>query len=302
MTPAPQQTDPRPDSADKKNPKEYKPGLVSVLAGLMWVVAIVGTVLYLDSDVDFPYGWWIAGGFTLLLLDFGAQRRDAGLVATPSPARNSESPVPAPERNPDTDLIPDSPAPEATDLIPNSPAPEATDDVPATTSTALDAPVRYLVASTTELVETRGALSQHFPYDWPDEVRHATIRSHRFTDAERLRRAGIPVGSWQEAEHSAMLWMRAHGHPDAQLTPAGPDGGVDVVAASAIAQVKHYARPVGPRPIRELAGTALQPQHHRRRLLFFSTMGYSAPALMEGRAMGIPLYQMGPGGQWVQVG
>lgn len=288
MTPVPQQTDPHRDSTRKTDPKRIKPGLLTVLACLMWVVALAGSIVYLDSDNDFPYGWWMAGGFILLFFDVWSQRRDAGLVATPSPARGSEAPPPVPGRNP-------TPAPD-------SPAPEITDDSPATTSAALDAPVRYLVATTTELVETRGPLSPHFPYDWPDEVRHATIRSHRFTDAERLRRAGIPVGSWQEAEHSAMLWMRAHGHPDAQLTPAGPDGGVDVVAASAIAQVKHYARPVGPRPIRELAGTALQPQHHRRRLLFFSTMGYSAPALSEGRALGIPLYQMGPGGQWVQVG
>ena len=244
MTSTAPKTSTRPESGGQKRPKGYRPGLLAVVAALMWVVALVGGLMSVDSGSDFPFGWWMAGGLVLLLLDVQGQRRDRGLTATVAPPRPAKTPVENPVDGPQR----------------QGPLAAVEGATPAERG-----PVRYYVLSTTALEATGAPLSPHFPYDWPVEIRHATIRSHRFTDEERMRRAGIPVGSWQEAEMAAMLWMRDHGHPDAQLTPVGPDGGVDVVAASAIAQVKHYARPVGPRPVRELAGTSLQPQHHRRR-------------------------------------
>lgn len=109
------------------------------------------------------------------------------------------------------------------------------------------------------------------------------------------------VANWQDAERSAALWMRTNGHPDARLTPAGPDGGVDVVASRALAQVKFTGSPVGPRFVEQLAGTALRAQYRGRTALFFSAAGYTAPALRAGQELGVQLYQLRGARQWTRV-
>ena len=106
--------------------------------------------------------------------------------------------------------------------------------------------------------------------------------------------------SWQEAEVSARDWMRRHGHRDAGLTPGGPDGGVDVVASRAIAQVKCWTQPVGPSPVLELA--RVSQGAGRREPLFFSASGYTSNARASARAKGVQLYQLGPDGRtWTRV-
>jgi hypothetical protein len=109
------------------------------------------------------------------------------------------------------------------------------------------------------------------------------------------------VTTWQEAERSARDFMRANGHPDARLTPAGPDGGVDVVSAEAIAQVKFYASPIGEPAIVQLAGTTMRRQHQGRQAIFFASSGYTPKATQTARELGITLYQLRGGHRWDRV-
>ena len=69
MTSTAPKTSTRPESGGQKRPKGYRPGLLAVVAALMWVVALVGGLMSVDSGSDFPFGWWMAGGLVLLLLD-----------------------------------------------------------------------------------------------------------------------------------------------------------------------------------------------------------------------------------------
>jgi hypothetical protein len=51
------------------------------------------------------------------------------------------------------------------------------------------------------------------------------------------------VASWQDAEQLGLVLMRYLGFPDAALTGAGTDGGIDVHARDGCCQVKHWANP-----------------------------------------------------------
>lgn len=69
---------------------------------------------------------------------------------------------------------------------------------------------------------------------------------------------GVVVSSWQEAEALAGWHMKKLGFDDAKLTPPGVDGGIDVTAEAAVAQVKHYATaPIGAPPVQQLRGAAI---------------------------------------------
>ena len=73
---------------------------------------------------------------------------------------------------------------------------------------------------------------------------------------ERLR---PPARAWatpQQAEQLAWRWMRYLGHSDAELTGRGVDGGIDVVAAGAVAQVKATVRPTGRPVVQQAYGAA----------------------------------------------
>jgi predicted Mrr-cat superfamily restriction endonuclease len=71
-------------------------------------------------------------------------------------------------------------------------------------------------------------------------------------------------------------WMKKHGYMGASLTKAGADGGVDVVARRAIAQVKHHDKPVGLREVQRIYGIG---RAERKRPLLFSTAGFSPATL-----------------------
>ncbi|MFJ8864871.1 restriction endonuclease [Streptomyces sp. NPDC102473] len=88
------------------------------------------------------------------------------------------------------------------------------------------------------------------------------------------RRFPTGIRTWQDAELAAADHMRSLGFTDARVTGAGADGGIDVVARDAVAQVKHYSQPIGVGPIRELRGVA--DSHHH--LLFYASGGYTASA------------------------
>lgn len=78
-----------------------------------------------------------------------------------------------------------------------------------------------------------------------------------------------------KAESAMAEWMRHHGFPDADVTPGGADGGIDVVANRAIAQVKTHMKSVGRPDVQRLVGAAVDRQ---KTLLFFSHSGFSANA------------------------
>ncbi|MGQ4330690.1 restriction endonuclease [Streptomyces hayashii] len=82
------------------------------------------------------------------------------------------------------------------------------------------------------------------------------------------------IRTWQDAELAAVDHMRSLGFTDARVTGAGADGGIDVIARDAIAQVKHYSQPIGVGFVRELRGVADSHQH----LLFYASGGYTKSA------------------------
>lgn len=93
-----------------------------------------------------------------------------------------------------------------------------------------------------------------------------------------------------------------HGYPGAQLTPPGPDGGVDIFSDRAIAQVKDYQQPVGPGPVHELADLTLYSNYRGWRAVFFSTAGYTSEALSCGQQRDVQLYERDVLRQtWVRV-
>ncbi|WP_442818802.1 restriction endonuclease [Streptomyces sp. NBC_01320] len=82
--------------------------------------------------------------------------------------------------------------------------------------------------------------------------------------------------------------MRSIGFTEAQVTGSGADGGIDVIARDAIAQVKHYSQSIGVGPIRELRGVA--DSHHH--LLFYASGGYTANALEFADERGVALFSL----------
>ena len=70
--------------------------------------------------------------------------------------------------------------------------------------------------------------------------------------------------------------MRTLGFADVEVTPSGPDGGLDVVARDAAAQVKHYAAsPVGAPAVQQLRGATPEGAW----ALFYALSGYTTAAV-----------------------
>ncbi|WP_157944023.1 restriction endonuclease [Blastococcus atacamensis] len=78
------------------------------------------------------------------------------------------------------------------------------------------------------------------------------------------------------AEALAAWHMRTIGFRDAEVTQAGVDGGLDVVAAEGAAQVKHYSTsPVGSPAVQQLRGAAIGHQW----ALFYALSGFTTSAV-----------------------
>ena len=65
------------------------------------------------------------------------------------------------------------------------------------------------------------------------------------------------IADANDAEHAAADFMRWLGFLDAQATPVGPDGGVDVWSSDAIGQVKDYGKPIGRPEVQQHLGVAI---------------------------------------------
>jgi hypothetical protein len=113
-----------------------------------------------------------------------------------------------------------------------------------------------------------------------------------------LRTAGVeqpaptrPIRHNHDGEILAAEYMRWLGFADAHELPIGPDGGIDVRASDAIAQVKMHATQVGRPDIQRLLGAAQA--EGRKCALFFSQQGYGIQAREFADHVGMPLFTFG---------
>ncbi|MGQ1798095.1 restriction endonuclease [Kocuria oceani] len=134
-----------------------------------------------------------------------------------------------------------------------------------------------------------------------ERIEAEKLRAAKRAAAEKDRFDPIYVLDWQDAERSARDFLRHQGHTDAQLTPPGADGGVDVVSSAVIAQVKYQTRPVGAPAVVQLLGTTHRKKYQDRSPYFFSSSGYTAKAVTAARELGVTLYQLHGSRHWKQV-
>lgn len=87
--------------------------------------------------------------------------------------------------------------------------------------------------------------------------------------------------------------MRSMGFADAQETPVGPDGGVDVRSRRAIAQVKFRGAQTGRADVQRLVGAR---GREVLDLFFFTIAGYSARAVEYATEMDVALFTYDPTG------
>lgn len=88
------------------------------------------------------------------------------------------------------------------------------------------------------------------------------------------------------AEELAVAHMRHLGFADARRTAAGADGGLDVLATGAVAQVKHHAQPVGAPDVQRLRGAG----HGATHAVFYSRSGYTAAAFAFAQVSNVALF------------
>lgn len=126
------------------------------------------------------------------------------------------------------------------------------------------------------------------------EDRHASeVRSQSTSKGGRGRPPRVEVNVWEDAERLAEMYMIYLGYPDAQRTNTGPDGGVDVESARAVAQVKDQGNPVGRHLIQQLYGVA----HSKRKKAIFFARSYAPPAIQWAHENGVALYVFRRDGQ-----
>lgn len=85
-----------------------------------------------------------------------------------------------------------------------------------------------------------------------------------------------PIYTPIEFEHYCSEWMTYLGFKGVNVSKASGDGGVDIFAIGAVAQVKFYNTPIGVGPVRELLGASLD---FRAQPIFFSSMSYTQAAV-----------------------
>ncbi len=153
-----------------------------------------------------------------------------------------------------------------------------------------------LIVAVTHLIQRpnvhHSAEGRHPDYPWlrlGEPI--ANVRTeHYFTHMERLGGPpSRPIEDWYDAEKMAMAWMQYWGWTDATLTRPGADGGIDVVASTALAQVKFWEKPVPRRDLQNLVGAASLFDGERA-LLFFSKAGYTTEAFSWGERARIAMF------------
>ncbi|GBF17402.1 restriction endonuclease [Rhodococcus sp. Br-6] len=92
----------------------------------------------------------------------------------------------------------------------------------------------------------------------------------------------------RDAELNAARQMRRLGFHDAEATRPGADGGIDVRASGAVAQVKCRSHPTGKEAVQRLYGA--RGKAHSLDMLFFSSSSYSGPAVECADDLGVCLF------------
>jgi hypothetical protein len=105
------------------------------------------------------------------------------------------------------------------------------------------------------------------------------------------------IDSPADAEAQAAVWMIGLGFGDAMPTQFTADGGIDVVASRAVAQVKFQVAPVGRPALQNLVGAASE--HPGKFKLFFSWKGYSGPAFVFAEQAHVALFSFTTSGELV---
>lgn len=124
-----------------------------------------------------------------------------------------------------------------------------------------------------------------------DEKRKRQEAIKKSKEAVKSSKCRIPRDA-DDFEEVCAEWMRRNGFPDAQKTPKGPDGGIDVLSTDAVAQSKlHGSSKVSAPDIQALAGSRQQ-QRRRIALFFHYGPGYTDQAIEAARKTRVRLYQL----------
>lgn len=102
------------------------------------------------------------------------------------------------------------------------------------------------------------------------------------------------IRTFQDAERNAALKMRSMGFVDADVTTYGADGGIDVRADGALAQVKWSGAAVTRDELQKLFGA--RGCSFTQQLLFFAASAYSKPAVEYANRHGIAIFVYEPHG------
>lgn len=104
---------------------------------------------------------------------------------------------------------------------------------------------------------------------------------------ETIKPVFRPIYTPMEFEHYCSEWMAYLGFKEVRVSKASGDGGVDIFAKGAVAQVKFYNTPIGVSPVRELLGASLD---FGAKPFFFSSMSYTQAAIEFADRNGIALF------------
>lgn len=107
------------------------------------------------------------------------------------------------------------------------------------------------------------------------------------------------IATAYEAEENAAVQLRSLGFSDARVTKSGADGGIDVRASGAIAQVKWRAGQVGRPELQRLFGA--RGKRFELQLFFFAASPYSTHAVSYANEVDMALYTYDPTGRITPV-
>lgn len=105
------------------------------------------------------------------------------------------------------------------------------------------------------------------------------------------------VLQWSDAEELAkdyLVWLGVKG---ARTTPGGADGGIDVEAPTAVAQVKMHNKPVGRPDVQQLFGIASA----EGKKPYFFAMAFSKEAIEWAKKVGMRMFEFKRDGSVVEV-
>ena len=123
------------------------------------------------------------------------------------------------------------------------------------------------------------------------EAKQARLIAKNRSQIVKAARCRIPKDA-DDFESVCAEWMAKNGYPDAKRTAKGPDGGVDVVSARAVAQSKfHPSQKVGAPDVQALVGCRVQ--HQKQLAIFFHFgPGYTVQAIVSAKSTGVLLYEL----------